>query len=416
MRFLLAAILVPLVLVAGFLAYALSPREIEAIAPPARVSFSPVAIERGQRLALLGNCNVCHTAEGGRPYSGGYGVETPFGTIYGTNITPEPETGIGAWSLEAFDRSMREGIDREGRHLYPAFPYDHFTKISDGDVAALYAFLMTREPVREAARANDLPFPLRFRPLLAGWKLLAFREGRFEPDAAADAEVDYGRYLVEGLGHCGACHTPRNLIQAERRDAALRGGVSAGWTAPAIAGEAAAAVPWTQASLETYLSDGFDPDHGAGAGPMQPVGVNLARTPSEDARAVAAYLMTVLQPRPALPPPLADPAADPATIALFEGACLFCHDGAASGGARGVTLDRSTAVQAEDATNLVNFLFHGRQPAAGSAGSHMPGFAAALTNDQAEALVAYVRARYSGLPPFPDTAEAVRAARRASAP
>ncbi|MBB3948938.1 cytochrome c [Aureimonas jatrophae] len=414
MRRLTVAISLPLLLLGGFLLYALSPREIDAIAPPDRTSFSPIAVERGQRLALLGNCNTCHTSEGGRPYAGGYGVETPFGTIYGTNITPDPETGIGAWSLEAFDRSMRQGIDREGRHLYPAFPYDHFTTISDGDVGALYAFLMTREPVRQPTRENDLPLPLRFRPLLAGWKLLAFREGRFEPDADVTREVDYGRYLVEGLGHCGACHTPRNLIQGERRDAPLRGGLSAGWTAPAIAGEAAAVVPWTQDTLETYLRDGFDPEHGAGSGPMQPVGVNLARTPREDARAMAAYLMTVLEPRPALPPPAPNPAVDASTAALFAGACLSCHDGSLGGGARGMPLDTSTAVHANDPRNLANIVMMGRQPLPGTVGSYMPGFADLLVDQQIEDLIAYVRARYSGLPPFGDVSSAVRDAREAT--
>ncbi len=420
----IAALVLGLPILAGaaFLAYALSPPELEAVPTPERAAFAQSAIERGQRVALLGNCNVCHTAEGGPAYAGGYGVETPFGTIHGTNITPDRQTGIGAWSEAAFARAMREGLDRRGEHLYPAFPYDHFTKLSDGDVADLYAFLMTREPVRRENRPNELPALLQFRPFLAAWKLVGLREGRFEPDRGADARLEYGRYLVEGAGHCGACHTPRNLLQAERRGEALQGGMSAGWSAPAIAGPIRVAVPWTQASLETYLTDGFDADHGAGAGPMQPVGANLARTPREDAAAIAAYLLSVMRQETRAPPPEPAPEVEARTrtmpgAALFRGACLSCHGGPASGAARGIPLDRSDTTHAQTPRNLVNFILHGRQPAPGTAGPAMPGFANTLTRAQIADIAAYVRARYSAEPPFARLAETVdELAERAGAP
>ena len=390
----------------GFLLFALSPEAIEPIPAQPRSAFSELAIERGQRVALLGNCNVCHTKAGEPSYSGGYGVETPFGTIYGTNITPEPDTGIGGWSFEAFERAMRSGIGREGEHLYPAFPYDHFTKLSDGDVSALYAFLMTRDPVRRETEANDLPFFMRWRPLLAGWKLLGFTEGRFEPEASADPQIEYGRYLVEGAGHCGACHTPRNLIQAEKISEALRGGQSAGWTAPAIAGPIEVSVPWTAETLETYLRDGFSSDHGAGSGPMQPVGVNLARTPTEDAAAISRYLLSVMD-QEIRPAKEAGTAANGEGEALFQGACFACHGGSAPGNAQGITLDKSSATHESEPRNLVNFILHGRQPSQGTQGAAMPGFAGVLTRAQIAEITAYVRARYSTEPPFAELKDTV---------
>ena len=145
---------------------------IDAIEPPPRASFDQQRIARGALLATLGDCNACHTAEGGRTYAGGRALETPFGVIHGTNITPDPDTGLGRWSEAAFVRAMREGIDRDGRHLYPAFPYNHFTRITDEDLGALYAYLMTREAVRAEPPQNALSFPFNIRALVAGWNLL----------------------------------------------------------------------------------------------------------------------------------------------------------------------------------------------------------------------------------------------------
>ena len=155
---------------------------IAPVAPPAAASFPPELVARGEALAGGGYCATCHTAKGGPRFAGGYAMQTPFGVIYSTNITPDPETGIGTWSEAAFARAMQEGVARDGSHLFPAFPYDHFTKLSDDDVRALYAYFMTRPPVRAPARTNGLPFPLNIRALQAGWKLLFFRPGRFQPE------------------------------------------------------------------------------------------------------------------------------------------------------------------------------------------------------------------------------------------
>jgi mono/diheme cytochrome c family protein len=230
-----------------FLALAWRPA-IAPIDPPAKASFSAELIAKGEVLAGAGYCAVCHTRQGGQLFAGGYPMPTPFGTIYSTNITPEPETGIGRWSLEAFTRAMHEGISRDGSHLFPAFPYDHFTKVWDDDVKALYAYLMTRPPVRTPALANTIPFPLNIRLFQEGWKILSFRSGRFEPVAGKSAEWNRGAYLALGLSHCGACHTPRNLLGAEKTGDAYAGAVVDNWTAPPLTAANPAPVPWTQES------------------------------------------------------------------------------------------------------------------------------------------------------------------------
>ena len=184
-----------------------------------------------------------------------------------TNITPDPETGIGHWSEAAFLRALREGVDRAGRHLYPAFPYDHFTKLTDEDIGALYAFLMTRRAVRAPAQANRLSFPFNWRPLLAGWKLLYLTRGPAQGNEASDR----GAYLVEALAHCGSCHTPRNRFGAEERSRTFAGGEAEDWHAPALNADSPAPHPWTRDQLFTYLRRGFVEPHGVAAGPMQSV-------------------------------------------------------------------------------------------------------------------------------------------------
>src|ERR1700757_304886 len=178
----LLAIVIAIVIVGGAAAALAWRPAIDPVRRPAVGNFDAALVKRGGELAAIGNCATCHTVPGGRAFAGGLAVPTPFGTIYSTNITPDERTGIGSWSEEAFRRALWEGVDRAGRHLYPAFPYDHFTLLDERDVRALYAFLMTRAPVTATAPANQLPFPLNVRPLLAGWKLLFLRTGRYQPD------------------------------------------------------------------------------------------------------------------------------------------------------------------------------------------------------------------------------------------
>src|SRR3712207_5947650 len=251
----LTGLAILLVLGAGaFVAYGWH-RPIDPIDPPAQAGFDRAIVARGADLAAIGNCNVCHTASGGQPFAGGLGIPTPFGTIYSTNITPDPETGIGRWSEAAFIRSMRKGVNREGRHLYPAFPYDHYTLVPDEDNRALYAFLMSRSAVSANPPANELPFPFNMRMLLAGWKALYFREGPYQPDTSKTAEWNRGHYLTEGLSHCGACHTPRNRLGAEKKDGYFAGAEVENWTVYPINANSPAPIPWNADRSEEHTSE-----------------------------------------------------------------------------------------------------------------------------------------------------------------
>ena len=232
-RILLGAIAVIVLLVLGGSALTWRPA-IAPISASERPSVDEQTYRRGAELAAIGDCNVCHVGDSGKPYAGGRSIPTPFGTIFASNITPDMGTGIGGWSEAAFQRAMHEGVDREGRQLYPAFPYDHFTKTTNDDIHALYAFLMSQPPVRNAIPANELAFPLNFRPMIAGWKILFFRDALLQKDDSKSEEWNRGRYLVEGLGHCGSCHTPRNILGAEKQSSAYAGGVAEGWDAPPL--------------------------------------------------------------------------------------------------------------------------------------------------------------------------------------
>ena len=266
---------------------------IAAVEPPGSQAFDTALVRRGRDLAAVGNCDNCHTVRGGRNFAGGLPVPTPFGTIFSSNITPDAETGIGRWSEAAFQRAMRSGVNREGQHLYPTFPYDHFTHVSDEDDRALYAFLMTRQPVHAPARENQLSFPFNQRFAVAGWKLLFLRHGTYQPDLGQSAEWNRGAYLVEGLAHCGACHTPRNALGAERNSAQFSGGDVDDWHAYALNDRSHAPVPWDADALFAYLREGWHPDHGTARGPMAEVVSNLSSIPSSDVRAIAVYMAGV---------------------------------------------------------------------------------------------------------------------------
>src|ERR1700759_4166171 len=273
----IAGAIAALLIGGGAAAFAIAWRPaIAAIEPPAPASFDTALVKRGRALAAIGNCSDCHTVRGGEAFAGGLPVPTPFGTIYSSNITPDAETGIGRWPEAAFRRAMRDGVDRDGRHLYPTFPYDHFTNVSDEDDRALYAYLMTRPAVHAPARANELPFPLDQRFVVAGWKLLFLRREPYRPDGAQSAEWNRGAYLVEGLAHCGACHTPRNALGAERVSASFSGGDVDNWHAYAINAQSRSPLPWTTDALFHYLRQGWDPDHGVARGPMAEVTANLS--------------------------------------------------------------------------------------------------------------------------------------------
>ena len=373
--------------------------------------FDTGTIEKGAQLAALGDCMVCHTAPGGRAYAGGRALPTPFGTIYGTNITPDPDTGIGQWSEADFTRAMREGVDRAGRQLYPAFPYDHFRHLGDDDVLALYAFLMTREAVSYRPPANELKFPFNVRPLVAAWKMLFLHRSDLATDARQSAQWNRGAYLVAGLGHCGACHTPRNAMGAERTDQALSGGEAEGWHASALDHSTRTPVAWTVDAMTAYLRGEIVADHEVAGGPMQPVVSNLAAVPESDVRAIATYIVS-LQPRASASATSAATARndhrqdDHPGAAIYRGACAMCHGPGRSVPDGALRFGFSTTAREPTPRNFVQIVLHGIRPPEGESGPWMPTFAGALTDAQVADLAGYVRARFAPLEPAWQNVEA----------
>ena len=398
---------------------------IAAIEPPLPRSFDPALVTRGRDLAALGNCNDCHTMQRGKAFAGGLPVPTPFGTIYSSNITPDPDTGIGRWSEAAFRRAMRSGVNRDGQHLYPTFPYDHFTNVTDEDDQALYAYLMTRPAIHASAPANRLSFPFDQRLVVAGWKLLFLRRGTYQPDSAQSAEWNRGAYLVEGLAHCGSCHTPRNALGAERAGVQFAGGDVDNWNAYAINSRSRSPVPWDTAALFAYLRQGWHPHHGVARGPMAEVVSNLSSVDESDVHAIAVYMTSVFGPptqdqirrgdealakakSPAAPPSQAEaPGAS-----IYAAACATCHETSRPLPYGGVNLGLSTAISGPDPRNAANIVLSGIRPVEGERSPIMPGFANSMTDDQVSSVLNYLRSRFSNQPAWAGVAKTVEDARR----
>jgi nicotinate dehydrogenase subunit B len=390
--------------------------------------YTAATIEKGRLLAAAGDCIVCHTAPDGAPNAGGRGLETPFGTVYSTNLTPDPVHGIGRWSFSAFQRAMREGISRDGRHLYPAFPYTAFTQVTDDDLTALYAYLMAQPPIAAAAPQTRLAFPFGVRPLMALWNAMYLAPGPVAAVATQSAEWNRGAYLVDGVGHCGACHTARNALGAERGGAGyLTGAIVDGWEAPALTALSRAPVPWSEAALFDYLRHGHSDQHGNASGPMAPVVHQLAQLPESDVRAMATYLASLTASRPdALDDPAARVARSEAPEAqaagpaqrMFTTACGACHhDG--SGPqllGRNIPLALNTNLHSDRPDNLLRVILDGiREPATREIG-FMPAFRDHLDDPQIAQLAAYMRQRFApDRPAWADLA-ATTARLRAAAP
>ena len=413
--------------VAGALAFAWQPA-IAPVVPVAASAQEQGAVARGARIVALGDCMVCHTARGGTPFAGGLALRTPFGTLYTTNITPhvgQDGNGIGDWSLAAFVRALRHGVARDGHLLYPAFPYIHYTKMTDHDIADAYAFLMSREAVDAPPPANELLLPLRFRPLLAGWNLLYLRSGPAPDEAGEDAQWNRGRYLVNSLGHCASCHSSLNPIGGEGSPA-FGGGNIDGWDAPALTTLLQRPTPWNEQQLALYLRHGYSPEHGAAGGPMAPVTHSLASVPQADVQAMAHYLMTLQSDAPAKPVPAAMILSEADTqrvklgAVLFAGACASCHGTGPAGGLPSARspLALATAVAGERPDNLIQVLLDGMpletgRPT-GQASRYMPPFGSALSDAQIAALAAYLRVDIAKRPAWQDVEKRAAVLRKAA--
>lgn len=363
-------------------------------------------LERGEYLVRAANCVSCHTVPGGAPFTGGLPFPTDFGTIYSTNITPDADTGIGSWTFSQFENAMRKGVRPDGQHLYPAFPYTSFTKISDADMRALYAYFMSLRPVNAPARKNELKFPFSQRSLMGAWKAMYFKEGVYEPDPKKPEEWNRGAYLVEALAHCGACHSPRNLLGAEKADTPYLGGVLAEMDeergpvrrgAPNLTSSPHGLGAWSEEDIASYLKAGVS-SRTRLMGTMNEVVLNSTRyLTDEDTRAMAVYLKSL--------PAAARSSSRPSRKVMELGAkqydihCGTCHLPSGLGSEdTGPPLAGSTLAQAPDPSSLVDLVINGPRlpdhspsPQWQRPWQSMTPFGQKLSDEQAAALLTFVR-------------------------
>src|ERR1700688_177726 len=392
------------------------PHDRDPVSPSAAQPTGDALIARGKYLTVAADCAACHTTEGGKPFAGGLAFNLPFGTIYSSNITPDRENGIGAWSDAEFARAMRSGVGRHGEDLYPAFPYTSYALLSSDDVLAIRAYLATLAPVATPAPANALAFPFNQRYIMRGWKLLFLGSKPFEPDPARGVAWNRGAYLVNGLAHCSECHTPHNLMFAREQRDALSGGVVDGWKAWNITLDNETGIGlWTDAQLVSYLSTGYAPGHGAASGSMrQAIDLSLSQLPVTDIEAIVAYLRTVTPRRAdaaaALMPASAavnastawspgGEASDGTGRRLFEGACASCHawNGYGQQTAR-AGLAGSHAVNDPQGANLIRVILEGASAPDHAAATAMPSFGAAYTDPEIAAVANYAITHFGGKP------------------
>lgn len=353
-------------------------------------------VERGAYLAKVGACAACHTIPGGAPYAGGRGLPTPFGIVYAGNITPDVRSGIGTWVASDFWRALHHGRSKDGRMLFPAFPYTDYTLVTRNDSDALFAYLRVLPAVYQPNRSHELRFPYRLQASLAVWRALYFRPGRFETQAQKSPEWNRGAYLVRGLGHCAACHAPRNFIGASQNVTGLDGGLIAGlgWVAPPLAPSADTSLDGTVA----LLRDGVGP-RGAAMGPMAGVVFHgTQHLTQRDLVAMATYLQE-------LPPAEAQPGAikhaDTATLALgatiYRERCADCHGEQGQGQMSYPPLAGNATVQMSSPLNTVRVIVGGGF-AATTAGNPrpfgMPPFGHELDNGQIAAVASYLRSAW----------------------
>jgi nicotinate dehydrogenase subunit B len=367
--------------------------------------YSAALVARGQQLAAVGNCVACHTAEGGLPGAGGRALATPFGTVYSSNLTPDAATGIGRWSFSAFQRAMRDGLSRDGSHLYPAFPYTAFTQTSDEDLTALYAWLMSRPAVAASVPETRLVWPFNWRPLMGLWNAVYLQPGPVAQATPHSAQWQRGAELVNGLGHCSACHTPRDALGGERAGRSyLAGALVDGWEAPPLGALSRSPLRWTEAAMLQYLRQGHHPEHGIAGGSMAEVVRGLADATESDLRAMAHYLVSLQPDRPPVPAHtlVAQAAARAAALPgptqrLFESACGACHHDGDGPEVLGLNqpLALNTNLHSERPDNLIRTVLDGIwQPAYVEIG-HMPAFGRALDDQQIAELAAYLRQRFA---------------------
>jgi mono/diheme cytochrome c family protein len=413
-------IVIAILILVGAAALALLSRADQSAGMAPAIAGAPTsaaAVARGEYLIKAADCVACHTVgETGKPFAGGVAFKLPFGTIYSTNITADPTYGIGAYTDEEFVRAVREGIRRDGKHLYPAFPYTSYTQMSRDDVLAIKAYLWTLPPIAQPNRPNELGFPFNQRFGMLFWKAAFHKSGRFAPDPAKSAQWNSGAYLAVALGHCGECHTPRNLGFGLEHGRELSGEELQGWRAYNITSDPQHGIgSWTDDQILAYLASGHAPSHASAGGPMlEAVAHSLQFLDPADAAALVAYLRTVPAHEgkhpisvDAEPPAVAasnavlpgpdELASESQGLALFEGACAGCHQWNGSGRQTPyASLQGTRSVNDPSAKNVTQAILEGAKMRVGDADVYMPAFADAYSNAEVAALANYVVAHFGG--------------------
>ena len=392
---------------AAALVWALNVRdEVDVKAPVAAASPSEALIARGAYIARAGNCMTCHTALGGEKYAGGRGIATPFGTVFTSNLTPDDKTGLGTWSPAHFWRALHNGRSKNGRLLYPAFPYTSYTQVTREDSDALFAFLRSLPPVAQPNRAHELRFPYQSQAALAVWRALFFSPGVYEPDATRNAEWNRGAYLVKGLGHCSACHTARNALGASDEGLDLAGGLipMQNWYAPSLtSAQEAGVADWDRAHIVSLFRSGVSP-RASVTGPMAEVVQSSTQYLSlEDLGAMAQFLKE-LPKAAAEPAAKAAPPAAPAPVAsttaargakLYEQHCAQCHGDNGQGVANAYpALAGNRSVTMKSTVNLVQIVLAGGYAPATQDNPRpfgMPPFVLVLGDSEVAAVLSYIR-------------------------
>jgi len=375
------------------------------LSPPARAD-DPAVIANGLYLARAGDCIACHTRPDGPVFAGGRAMPTPFGTIYSTNITPDRDTGIGAWSADDFYRTMHEGRFPNGGLLYPVMPFASYTKVTRADSDAIFAYLRSVPPVHQPNRENDLRFPYNNRQLILGWRTLFFQAGEYVPDAAKSAEWNRGAYLVQGLGHCGMCHTPINALGGNSESRAFEGGMipMQDWYAPSLTSNKEAGLgEWDIGEITDLLRNGVS-RRGAVYGPMAEVTFNsLQYLDDADVRAMAIYLKSLAEGSPLAPETTSIPAPESSLLlhfgqTVYDARCASCHGADGRGKPPEYPpLAANPSIQMASAVNPIRMVLNGGFPP-GTAGNPrpfgMPPFAQSLSDDEVAAVVTYIRAAW----------------------
>ncbi|MBB4865065.1 mono/diheme cytochrome c family protein [Pseudomonas nitritireducens] len=362
-------------------------------------------IKRGEYVSRAADCMACHTAEGGAPFAGGLPIHSPFGTIYGSNITPDKDFGIGNYSADEFFAALTEGKRKDGANLYPAMPYTSYHLIKREDSDALYAYLMNQTPVHRAAPETSLSFPFNVRLGLTGWNMLYGKSVQLESAEGKSAAYQRGQYLVEVLGHCGECHTPRNQIGALEQDKRLSGGLLNGYSAPSLLAQDLAERGWTGADLTGFLKHGMSPQ-GSMFNEMFPVmHLSTQHLGDEDLAAMSTYLLGDQPPQAKVVQTVAqDQLSDSARRGRqqYLNVCAGCHGNDGEGKPHiAVAMQGNTTLRLADSRNLAKVIVEGireQQFTGFERMQPMPGFADKLSDEQLTDLINYLRQAWGGLP------------------